>query len=148
MSTTSPSSVISVPLYFPYSTLSPTFTVMGTSLPSSYLPGPAATISPCCGFSFAVSGMYRPPRICSVSSDAFTTTRSDSGVIFAPAVLLVAKSTAGAKITPLSDRVVVKASEDTEQMRGGLYIPDTAKEKPQQGEIVAAGPGKYEDGKL
>ncbi|HET9013322.1 MAG TPA: co-chaperone GroES [Gemmatimonadaceae bacterium] len=52
------------------------------------------------------------------------------------------------KITPLSDRVVVKASEDTEQMRGGLYIPDTAKEKPQQGEIIAAGPGKYEDGKL
>jgi chaperonin GroES len=33
-------------------------------------------------------------------------------------------------------------------MRGGLYIPDTAKEKPQQGEIVAVGPGKYEDGKL
>ena len=33
-------------------------------------------------------------------------------------------------------------------MRGGLYIPDTAKEKPQQGEIIAVGPGKYEDGKL
>jgi chaperonin GroES len=52
------------------------------------------------------------------------------------------------KVTPLSDRVVIRAMEETEQMRGGLFIPDTAKEKPQQGEIVAVGPGKYEDGKL
>ncbi len=52
------------------------------------------------------------------------------------------------KVTPLSDRVVVRAMEESEQMRGGLFIPDTAKEKPQQGEIVATGPGKYEDGKL
>jgi chaperonin GroES len=52
------------------------------------------------------------------------------------------------KVTPLADRVVVRALEETEQMRGGLYIPDTAKEKPQQGEIIAVGPGKYEDGKL
>ena len=61
---------------------------------------------------------------------------------------MATKSTAGANIKPLADRVVVKAAEDAEQMRGGLYIPDTAKEKPQQGEIIAAGPGKYEDGKL
>ena len=47
-----------------------------------------------------------------------------------------------AKIKPLADRVVVKALEETEEMRGGLYIPDTAKEKPQQGEIVAVGPGR------
>ena len=52
------------------------------------------------------------------------------------------------KVTPLSDRVVVRALEETEQMRGGLFIPDTAKEKPMQGEIIAIGPGKYEDGKL
>lgn len=52
------------------------------------------------------------------------------------------------KVTPLSDRVVVRALEETEQMRGGLFIPDTAKEKPQQGEIIAIGPGKYEDAKL
>ena len=58
------------------------------------------------------------------------------------------KSAIGAKVTPLADRVVVKPLEEAEQMRGGLYIPDTAKEKPQQGEIVAVGPGKYEDGKL
>ena len=51
------------------------------------------------------------------------------------------------KVNPLSDRVVVRALEETEQMRGGLYIPDTAKEKPQQGEIIAVGPGKFEDGK-
>ncbi len=56
---------------------------------------------------------------------------------------------AATKIQPLADRVVVKALEDTEQMRGGLYIPDTAKEKPQQGEIVAVGPGaRNEKGEL
>ena len=49
------------------------------------------------------------------------------------------------KVKPLADRVVVKAIEDTEQMRGGLYIPDTAKEKPQQGEVVAAGPGRFDE---
>lgn len=49
------------------------------------------------------------------------------------------------KIKPLADRVVVQALEDTDQMRGGLYIPDTAKEKPQQGKIVAVGPGKVSD---
>jgi chaperonin GroES len=49
------------------------------------------------------------------------------------------------KIQPLSDRVVVQALEETEQMRGGLYIPDTAKEKPMQGKIVAVGPGKLSD---
>ena len=49
------------------------------------------------------------------------------------------------KIQPLADRVVVKALDEAEQMRGGLYIPDTAKEKPQEGEIVAAGPGKLND---
>ena len=51
----------------------------------------------------------------------------------------------GLKVQPLADRVVVKALEEAEQMRGGLYIPDTAKEKPQQGEIVAVGQGKVTD---
>src|SRR5437762_14151183 len=51
------------------------------------------------------------------------------------------------KVNPLADRVVVRALEETEQMRGGLYIPDTAKEKPQQGEIIAVGPGRYEKDK-
>lgn len=49
------------------------------------------------------------------------------------------------QIRPLADRVVVKPLEETEQMKGGLYIPDTAKEKPQQGEIVAVGPGRMTD---
>jgi chaperonin GroES len=61
---------------------------------------------------------------------------------------MATKSATATKIRPLADRVVVKALEDTETMRGGLYIPDTAKEKPQQGEILAVGPGRYEDGKL
>jgi chaperonin GroES len=52
---------------------------------------------------------------------------------------------ASTQIQPLADRIVVRALEETEQMRGGLYIPDTAKEKPQQGEVVAVGPGKMTD---
>ncbi len=52
---------------------------------------------------------------------------------------------AATNIEPLSDRVVVRPLEEAEQMRGGLYIPDTAKEKPQQGEIVAVGPGRVSD---
>lgn len=48
-------------------------------------------------------------------------------------------------ITPMADRVVVEALEETEEMRGGLYIPDTAKEKPQQGTVVAVGPGRLND---
>ena len=50
-------------------------------------------------------------------------------------------------IRPLHDRVIVRRIEEGEQVRGGIIIPDTAKEKPQEGEIVAAGQGKYrEDG--
>ena len=50
-------------------------------------------------------------------------------------------------ITPLHDRVIVRRIEEGEQVRGGIIIPDTAKEKPQEGEVVAAGEGKYkEDG--
>ncbi len=53
------------------------------------------------------------------------------------------------KIRPLYDRIVVKRVEEKEQMQGGLYIPDSAKEKPQEGEVVAVGKGKrLEDGKL
>ncbi len=51
-------------------------------------------------------------------------------------------------IKPLHDRVIIRRIEDTNnQTAGGLYIPDSAKEKPQEGEVVAAGEGKYkEDG--
>jgi chaperonin GroES len=50
-------------------------------------------------------------------------------------------------IKPLADRVVVRPIEREETTKGGIVIPDTAKERPQEGEVVAVGPGKYEDGK-
>jgi chaperonin GroES len=59
---------------------------------------------------------------------------------------MATKNATSAKVAPLADRVVVKALEETETMRGGLYIPDTAKEKPQQGEVIAVGPGRFEKG--
>jgi len=52
------------------------------------------------------------------------------------------------KIQPLGDRVLIKPVEQKEVRKGGIIIPDTAKEKPQEGEVVAAGPGKTtEEGK-
>ncbi len=53
------------------------------------------------------------------------------------------------KFRPLHDRVVVKRVEQEEKTKGGIIIPDTAKEKPQEGEVIAVGPGgRGEDGKL
>jgi chaperonin GroES len=52
-----------------------------------------------------------------------------------------------ARVSPLADRIVVKATEEIEAKRGGLYIPDTAKEKPQQGAVIAVGPGRFDEGK-
>ncbi|HSQ25060.1 MAG TPA: co-chaperone GroES [Pyrinomonadaceae bacterium] len=50
-------------------------------------------------------------------------------------------------IQPLHDRVILKRIDEGEQVRGGIIIPDSAKEKPQEGEVIAAGPGKHkEDG--
>ena len=60
---------------------------------------------------------------------------------------MATKNAHAVKVNPLADRVVVRPMEEAESMRGGLYIPDTAKEKPQEGEIVAAGPGRYEKDK-
>jgi len=48
-------------------------------------------------------------------------------------------------IRPLHDRIIVKRLDEQEQNRGGIIIPDTAKEKPQQGEVIAAGEGKFRD---
>jgi chaperonin GroES len=48
-------------------------------------------------------------------------------------------------IQPLHDRVIVKRIDESEQVSGGIIIPDTAKEKPQEGEVIAAGLGKYRD---
>ena len=53
------------------------------------------------------------------------------------------------KVRPLHDRIIVQRLEEAEQVVGGIIIPDTAKEKPQQGKVVAAGKGKVkEDGKV
>ncbi len=49
------------------------------------------------------------------------------------------------KIKPLSDRVLVLRIEEDEQTSGGIIIPDTAKEKPQEGQVVAAGPGRLDE---
>lgn len=49
------------------------------------------------------------------------------------------------KLRPLNDRIVVKPYEGEEQTASGLYLPETAKEKPQQGEVIAVGPGRYDD---
>jgi chaperonin GroES len=49
------------------------------------------------------------------------------------------------KLKPLGDRIVIEIIEETEQMKGGLYIPDTAKEKSQRGKVVAVGSGKLLD---
>ena len=52
------------------------------------------------------------------------------------------------KLQPMADRLVVKPIEREEVTKGGIYLPDTAKEKPQEGEVVAVGPGRLsEDGK-
>ena len=57
------------------------------------------------------------------------------------------KQATSVNVGPLADRVVVRSLEGHEQTRGGLFIPDTAKEKPQEGEILAVGPGRYDEGK-
>jgi chaperonin GroES len=50
-----------------------------------------------------------------------------------------------AKLQPLADRVLVKPIEKEEKTKSGIYLPDTAKEKPQEGEVVAVGPGKLDE---
>jgi len=50
-----------------------------------------------------------------------------------------------AKLQPLGDRVLVRPTEKEEKTKSGIYLPDTAKEKPQEGEIIAVGPGKYDE---
>lgn len=52
------------------------------------------------------------------------------------------------KIKPLADRVVVKPLEQESKTKSGIIIPDTAKEKSHKGEVIAVGPGRYDDGKL
>ena len=49
------------------------------------------------------------------------------------------------KLQPLADRLVVKPIQKEEMTKGGIYLPDTAKEKPQEGEVIAVGPGRMTD---
>jgi chaperonin GroES len=60
----------------------------------------------------------------------------------------LAKAAVATKLRPLGDRVVIKPTEREEMTKSGIVLPDTAKEKPQEGTIIAAGPGKIlDDGK-
>ena len=52
------------------------------------------------------------------------------------------------RVKPLHDRIIVKRVEEDEKSKGGIIIPDTAKEKPQQGKVIAVGPGRKADGKV
>lgn len=52
------------------------------------------------------------------------------------------------RVRPLHDRVIVKRVDEEEKTKGGIIIPDTAKEKPQEGKVIAVGPGRHEDGKV
>src|SRR5438445_13824716 len=60
--------------------------------------------------------------------------------------LMATATKAKLKLFPLADRVAIRPMEETVTMKGGLYIPDTAKEKPIQGEVMAVGPGRREKG--
>ena len=60
---------------------------------------------------------------------------------------MITQQATSVKVSPLADRVVIKALDEAEQTRGGLFIPDTAKEKPQHGEVIAVGPGRFEKDK-
>jgi chaperonin GroES len=53
-----------------------------------------------------------------------------------------------ARVRPLHDRVIVQRIKEEEKTKGGIIIPDTAKEKPQEGKVIAVGPGRHEDGKV
>src|SRR5215207_5536188 len=101
MRRSSPSMRTSVPDHLPNRTRSPAFTSSGTILPlSARAPGPAAMISPSCGFSFAVSGMMMPPFVFSSASIRRTTTRSCSGRNFMNASLEVRWNSGGPLSTP------------------------------------------------
>ena len=60
---------------------------------------------------------------------------------------MVTEQATSVQVSPVADRVVIRALEESEQTRRGLYIPDTAKEKPQHGEVIAVGPGRFEKDK-
>ena len=58
-----------------------------------------------------------------------------------------ARTATKSRLVPLSDRLVIRQVQQEEVLASGIFIPDTAQEKPQQGEVVAVGPGRWEEGK-
>jgi chaperonin GroES len=62
-----------------------------------------------------------------------------------PTATATASATAISTFTPLHDRILVRRIEENESVRGGIIIPDTAKEKPQEGEVISVGKGKSND---
>jgi chaperonin GroES len=86
-----------------------------------------------------------PPKA-KAKTPARTATRAAARPAARPAPAKRANGrSAGSKVTPLGDRVVVKQSRQEEVRASGLVIPDTAREKPQLGEVVAVGPGRLDD---
>ena len=59
---------------------------------------------------------------------------------------MATKNAGSVKVGPLAVRVLLRSLEEAGKTRGGLFIPDSAKEKPQQGEIIAVGPGRFDEG--
>jgi chaperonin GroES len=80
----------------------------------------------------------------SLSLTILNETRSNPGLTGATKEQSMAK-TKSATITPLGDRLLVKRLEATEKTKGGIILPDSAKEKPREGTVIAAGPGKLLD---
>jgi chaperonin GroES len=70
---------------------------------------------------------------------------ASSARLAATSITLFATEFFGMKVRPLHDRIIVQRLEEEEQRVGGIIIPDTAKEKPQQGKVIAAGKGKAKD---
>ena len=63
----------------------------------------------------------------------------------APPVYLAKEETVARKLEPLNDRIVVKAIEQEDQTKSGIFIPDSAKERPEEGNVIAVGPGRLND---
>ena len=133
-----PSILTSVPAYLLKRTMSPTFTAMGTSLPSSAcLPGPTATTSPLEGFSLAVSGMYRPLAVRSSDSRRFTRTRSFKG--FKLMTTYPPKKVFFCCNQPRHHRTA--CGESLQALRNGGRVPDIAEEAARfkSGKTLAGG---------
>jgi chaperonin GroES len=86
------------------------------------------------------------PRVLRLLRPHFNTSRQGGSTVPAKTATRTAtKKASKTKLVPLSDRIVIKPVVQEEVLASGIVIPDTAKEKPQQGEVVAAGPGRLDE---